>query len=86
LIYLRKRDTHFEIRFSFAGVGGWVFDGVDPREYSSSFAIKCKEAVDQVSIREPKKIMEYANSHTLNIKGSTSVNDTLTLKYSSVLI
>jgi hypothetical protein len=66
-----KQSTQFDIYFLFAGVGGWAFEGVDPREYSSKFAAKCKEAVDQMSIRQPKKIMEYANTQTLKIKGST---------------
>jgi protein phosphatase PTC7 len=57
----------------FDGVGGWAFEGIDPRQYSSNFAMKCKEAVDQMSICEPKKIMEYAYNNTQNIMGSTTV-------------
>jgi hypothetical protein len=58
----------------FDGVGGWAFEGIDPRQYSSNFAMKCKEAVDQMSICEPKKIMEYAYNNTQNIMGSTFVS------------
>jgi hypothetical protein len=75
LICVCNESPNFMLNFWYSlGVGGWAFEGIDPRQYSSNFAMKCKEAVDQMSICEPKKIMEYAYNNTQNIMGSTFVS------------
>ena len=67
--FVLKRSNAFGV---FDGVGGWSDEGVNPAEYSETFASEAAKAVTKEKMRNPVDIMVRAHEETRVIGSSTA--------------
>jgi len=70
-------DTYFISKdgYSFGvfdGVGGWITQGVDPREYSYRLSQGCKNTVDEKGITDPLEILKEGCEQAKGVTGSST--------------
>lgn len=67
--FVLKRSNAFGV---FDGVGGWSDEGVNPAEYSETFASEAAKAVTKDKMRNPVDIMVRAHKMTRVVGSSTA--------------
>ena len=67
--FVLKRSNAFGV---FDGVGGWSDEGVNPAEYSETFASEAAKAVTKEKMRNPVDIMVRAHKMTRVVGSSTA--------------